>query len=88
MSDGKLPHASDVIKHFYDEEKNILSKNIAKGISMGIFKPLDPIDIAAFISTHIDGIFYGAWTQSEFNMEEAMNQMKSVLWSTIKVANT
>jgi AcrR family transcriptional regulator len=88
MSDGKLPHASDVIKHFYDEEKNILSKNIAKGISMGIFKPLDPIDIAAFISTHIDGIFYGAWTQSEFNMEEAMNQMKSVLWSTIKVSNT
>lgn len=85
MSDEQSPHASNVIKHFYDEEKNILSENIAKGISMGIFQNLDPIKIAAFISTHIDGIFYGAWTQSDFNMEEAMSQMKLVLWSTIKI---
>ena len=85
MSDKQSPHASNVIKHFYDEEKNILSENIAKGISMGIFQNLDPIKIAAFISTHIDGIFYGAWTQSDFNMEEAMSQMKLVLWSTIKI---
>jgi hypothetical protein len=67
---------------------NILSENIAKGISMGIFQNLDPIKIAAFISTHIDGIFYGAWTQSDFNMEEAMSQMKLVLWSTIKINET
>ena len=85
MSDKQSPHASNVIKHFYDEEKNILSENIAKGISMGIFQNLDPIKIAAFISTHIDGIFYGAWTQSDFNMKEAMSQMKLVLWSTIKI---
>ena len=85
MSDKQSPHASNVIKHFYDEEKNILSENIAKGISMGIFQNLDPIKIAAFISTHIDGIFYGAWTQSDFNMEEAMSQMKLVLWSTIRI---
>jgi len=88
MSDKQSPHASNVIKHFYDEEKNILSENIAKGISMGIFQNLDPIKIAAFISTHIDGIFYGAWTQSDFNMEEAMSQMKLVLWSTIKINET
>ena len=88
MSDEESPAASDVIKHFYDEEKNILSENIAKGISMGVFKKLDPAKVAEFISTHIDGIFYGAWTQPEFDMEQAMSQMKWVLWSTIKVADT
>ena len=84
IEDGH-PNAGNVIKHFYDEEKAILSDNIAKGISMGIFREVDSVNIASFISTHIDGIFYGAWTQPNFDMEGAMNYMKELLWMVIKV---
>lgn len=87
MTDDGHPNAGNVIKHFYDEEKNILSDNIAKGISMGIFREVNQYEVASFISTHIDGIFYGAWTQPEFDMEGAMNYMRELLWANLKVEN-
>ena len=85
LSQSDLPSASRVIKHFYDEEHKILSRNIAQGVSMNIFREVDPVATASFVSTHIDGIFYGVWTQPDFNMQEAMEHMKSVLWSILKV---
>ena len=75
--------ASKPIQHFYEQEHKILSKNISLGVKNKQFKNIDPEGMAMFISTHIDGIFYGAWTQNSFDIEVEMNRMKRFLWETL-----
>ena len=77
------PIANKAIRHFYEQEHKILSENIHLGIKKKKFKDVDPDGIASFISTHIDGIFYGKWTQQNFNIEKEMHRMKMLLWDFI-----
>ena len=83
-SQNATPFARDAIRHFYDEEHRILSRNVAQSVSQKQFRQVDPDSVASFISTHIDGVFYGACTQENFDIRKEMERMRSTLWKILR----
>ena len=83
-SQNATPFARDAIRHFYDEEHRILSINVARGVRQKQFRQVDPDSVASFISTHIDGVFYGACTQENFDIGTEMQRMRNILWKILR----
>lgn len=81
--DGSPSVASD-IEYFYKFERKLLADGIRLGVEQGTFKCKSPDDTAAFVSAHIDGIFYGALVRPEMDIEAAMHELRSVLWRLLK----
>ena len=82
-SQNATPFARDAIRHFYNEEHNILSRSVAQGIRQKQFRQVEPDSVASFVSTHIDGVFYGACTQENFDIRLEMERMRSILWKIL-----
>ena len=85
MFDYSGPHAGSpsvnkAIAAFYEQELNVITNNIRRGVEQGIFDCADPDRVAAFVSTHIDGIFYDSFIRQEDDMENAMEDLKWALW--------
>ena len=78
------PSVASEIDYFYMVERKLLADGICLGVEQGVFKCKSPDDTAAFVSTHIDGIFYGALVRPELNIETAMQELKSVLWRLLE----
>jgi len=74
------PSVANAIHNFYDEEHKILAASVTQGISTGHFKAVDPVRIASFVSTHIDGIFYDSFIRDDDDIAPAMLDLKWVLW--------
>lgn len=81
--DGSPSVASD-IEYFYMFEQRLLADGIRLGVEQGLFICKSPDDTAAFVSAHIDGIFYGALVRPELNIETAMHELRSVLWRLLE----
>lgn len=81
--DGSPSVASD-IDYFYMVERKLLADSIRLGVEQGLFECKSPDDTATFVSTHIDGIFYGALVRPELNIETAMQELKSILWRLLE----
>ncbi len=77
--DGSPSVAND-IDYFYKFERKLLSDSIRLGVEQGVFKCQSPDETADFVSSHIDGIFYGALVRPEMSIETAMRELKVVLW--------
>jgi len=77
--DGSPSVASD-IDYFYKFERKLLADSIQLGVEQGVFKCKSPDETADFVSSHIDGIFYGALVRPDMNIETAMRELKVVLW--------
>lgn len=77
------PSVAKAINNFYDEEYNILADNIRRGVELGCFKSVDPVFIASFVSTHIDGIFYSSYIHNNTDIAPAMTGLKTVLWEVL-----
>ena len=77
------PSVSKAITNFYDEEYKILAENIRQGIELGYFKKVEPLFIASFVSTHIDGIFYCSYIHDNTDIAPAMNDLKIILWEIL-----
>jgi AcrR family transcriptional regulator len=81
--DGSPSVAND-IDYFYKFERKLLSDSIRLGVERGVFKCQSPDETADFVSSHIDGIFYGALVRPEMNIETAMRKLKVVLWQLLE----
>ena len=68
---------------FYDTERNIIATAIEEGVARGIFGPVDPARVAAFVSTHIDGIFFSSLMRPDVDLAADMAQLKAVLWQIL-----
>ncbi len=80
----RRPLSTDkLIKKFYDQERSILSSGISQGIKRGIFNPVDADRTAAFVSTHIDGIFFSSLMRTDVDLVACMAQLKEVLWQIL-----
>lgn len=77
------PSVAENIRYFYEVERKLLADGIRLGVEQGTLRCSSPDDIAAFVSTHIDGIFYGALVRPEMNIEAAMGALRSVLWKLL-----
>ncbi len=71
---------SGLIDDFYVSERRVVAAGIAKGTELGLFHAVDPDRTAAFVSTHIDGIFFSSLMRSDVDMAKSMDELKRNLW--------
>ena len=77
------PSVTAAINNFYEEEYRILADSVRQGITSGHFKKVDPLRIASFVSTHIDGIFYDSFIRDDKDIAHAMSDLKWILWTVL-----
>jgi AcrR family transcriptional regulator len=77
------PSVEKDITYFYRFERRLLTDSIRRGIGQGVFHCDNPDDLAAFVSTGIDGIFYGALVRPDMNIERSINSLRSNLWTLL-----
>lgn len=77
------PSVQKAIANFYQEEHRIIAGNIKRGVDEGYFVKVDATRVAAFVSTHIDGIFYDSFIRDDEDIGPAMENLKWVLWSIL-----
>jgi len=74
------PSVAQDVERFYSFERKVLADAIRAGIKEGIFACDSPEETAAFVSTCIDGIFFGALLRADRDIEAAMRRLKQVFW--------
>ncbi|MDH3694191.1 MAG: TetR/AcrR family transcriptional regulator [Gammaproteobacteria bacterium] len=80
---GRSPSVEKDIEKFYDQENTIIADCIRDGIRLKLFKKTDPKKAARFVSTHIDGIFYGSIVRSDVKIAQSMTELKKALWAQL-----
>ncbi len=78
------PTVEKDIKYFYKFEKTLLADSLRRGVQARMFVCDDPDDFAAFISSGIDGIYYGALTRPGFNIRKAIERLRSNVWVLLR----
>ena len=78
------PSVAKYVEYFYQFERSLLADCLRRGDEQGMFRCPAPETTAAFVSTHIDGIFHGALVHPGTNIEAAMSELKSVLWRLLE----
>ncbi len=78
------PSVANYVAYFYEFEQKLLADSLRLGVEQGIFKCASPDCTAAFVSAHIDGIFYGALVRPKMNIQTAMHELRSVLWQLLE----
>jgi len=68
------------VENFYYVEHCILSDSIRRGIDQGIFNAVDHDRLALFVSTHLDGVMVASMIRKDFNLGEAMTDLREILW--------
>lgn len=70
----------EVIRHFYDEERRILSISLRRGQGLGLFKDIDPDVTAKLVSTHLDGIMVRSMIHRNFDVPGAIEEFEGLFW--------
>jgi AcrR family transcriptional regulator len=76
-----IPSVDRLVKRFYEEEYRILSGAIGRGIELGVFRPVDQRRIALFASCHLDGVMVAAKIRPDFDLAQAIENLRNVLFS-------
>jgi AcrR family transcriptional regulator len=76
------------IRQFYDEERRILSECIRLGIQTGRFSKVDPVALASFISTYLDGIMVRSVIQNDFELDQAIKGLRQNIWAQLRYKKT
>jgi AcrR family transcriptional regulator len=76
-----IPSVDRLVKRFYEEEYRILSGAIGRGIEIGVFRPVDQRRIALFASCHLDGVMVAAKIRPDFDLAQAIENLRNVLFS-------
>jgi AcrR family transcriptional regulator len=69
------PAIAEAIEAFYVEERRLLSKIIRDGVRQRMFKPVHPVRLAQFISTHLDGCMVRSVILSDFDLKGAVRDL-------------
>jgi len=76
------------IDRFYENERDILTQVIRKGMDKEIFQTVDASGLAAFISMHLDGIMVASVIRPEIDSTSAMEYLRGVVWRSLGVKQT
>lgn len=82
-SNLKSPAIDRAIRRFYTGEERILSECLAEGIALGLFRSTQPLQVAQFISVHLDGLMVRSVIQPRFDLTAAVAQLREMLWSQL-----
>ncbi len=80
---GRPLAVDKAIRRFYDAERDIIASGIREGVAQGVFTAVDPVKVAAFVSTHIDGIFFSSLMRPDTDLAADMAELKAVLWQIL-----
>lgn len=70
------PEIEATISDFYAKELELLSRSIRRGVEQGQFKPIDPIRMAKFISTYLDGCMVRSVILPDFDLKAAVDDLR------------
>ena len=69
------------VKNFYQrEEMEILAASVRCGVESKLFRPVDPLAIARYVSVHLDGITAASMVRRKFDVEAAFRDLEAALW--------
>lgn len=71
------------IKRFYGYDRQIIARGIRQGVDLGLFKPVDVDRMTSFVSSQIDGIFFGAMMRADVNLARKMEELRHFLWALL-----
>jgi len=74
-----------LIEKLYEDERQLLAENIRDGVAQGLFRNVDPEATARFVSTHLDGLFFGTMNRRKTGIDIEMEDMRRLLWDYLGV---
>lgn len=74
----------DIVRDFYAFEQSTLADSLRRGVKAGVFKCAAPEEMAAFISRHIDGIYYGAIVRHDASIAASMKELRKNVWRLLE----
>ncbi len=80
---GRSVSVDKAIKRFYGYDRQIIHRGIKQGVDLGLFKPVDVDRTASFVSSQIDGIFFGAMMRADVNLIDKMEELRRFLWELL-----
>ncbi len=68
------------IKRFYHYDRLVIARTIRQGVELGLFERVDVDRVTSFISSQIDGIFFGAMMRADDNLVRKMEELRHFMW--------
>lgn len=79
------PATDRAIKALYDKEAKLLGATIQRGIVEGMFRPVNPTETAAMISTFLDGALFRNAMFPNYNYAQGIRAMRKVILTYLAV---
>lgn len=84
---GKAP-IDALIKKLYDQERELLFTCIDAGIKNDVFRKVDPMKAATFISAYLDGLYMVSMTRPWSDMGRLMAEAREIIGDYLDVVRT
>lgn len=72
-----------MIEKLYEDERQLLAENFRDGVAQGRFRAIDPDEMARFVSTHLDGIFFATMNRRNADLAASMETLRRTLWALL-----
>ncbi|CRL46155.1 HTH-type transcriptional repressor NicS [Sodalis glossinidius str. 'morsitans'] len=82
---GRTPQIDKAIKKFYEKESVVLKNMLTDGIQAGVFRDVNPDDMAMFISTYLDRVLFRTVMFPKFKCNHAINFMRDFVFEHLAV---
>ena len=82
----KIASIDRLIERLYAAERAIIAESVREGVRRGLFRKVDPATTAAFVSTHLDGIFFGSMTRASADLAAGLEALRRLLWDYLGCA--
>jgi AcrR family transcriptional regulator len=80
---GRSVSVDKAIKRFYAYDRQIIARGIKQGVELRLFRPVDVDRMTSFVSSQIDGIFFGAMMRADVNLTHKMEELRRFLWDLL-----
>jgi len=84
-TNGRTPAIDKAIKQFYEKESVVLKNTLTDGITAGVFREVNPVDMAMFISTFLDGVLFRTVMFPKFRYKHAINCMREFVFEHLDI---
>ena len=80
---GRSVHVDTAVARFYAQERYIISGGIRRGIAQGVFKPVNVNKLTAFVSSQLDGIYFGSMMRADVDLKSRIEDLRGILWQLL-----
>jgi AcrR family transcriptional regulator len=67
-------------KFYQREEMDILAESVRRGIASKLFRQVDPVALARYVSVHLDGITAASMVRRKFDVVAAFRDLEASIW--------